>query len=401
MINLRQVLKEVHERYNIPFFNFTSRAYGVYRKSNFINFRNYDRQHKEIAKEINKEINRILNFYHDFESELYIRSFEKKFAKICNTKFALGTSSGTSALQLSLTALGIGKGDEVITVPNSYIATALAIANVGAKPVFVDVDVRTFNIDVNRIEEAVTEHTKAIMPVHLYGQMADMHSIMKLAKKYDLAVIEDACQAFGAEYDDKKAGSFGNANCFSFFTGKNLGGLGNGGAVVTNKPEIWKKIKNLRDPESNCELLRHSFRTPCYLDAIQAAFLIVKIPFIQQWINLRREKAKLYDKSLEGYDIILPLEEKNTKHSYYSYVIRCKQRDKLKNFLFKNRIETQIEYDLPIHLTKTFSNLNYISGDFSITEKLSKEILSLPISPFITDEEIKKVAKTIKLFYFK
>lgn len=401
MVNIRHILKGIYERYDIPFFDFASKIYEVYRKSCFINFRHYDRQYKEIAKELNKELNKIINFHHDFESELYARSFEKRFAKLCGTKFSLGTSSGTSALQLSLTALGIGKGDGVITAPNSYIATALAISNTGANPVFVDVDEETFNIDVDKVEDAITEHTKAIMPVHLYGQMADMRDVMKLAKKHGLFVVEDACQAFGAEYKGKNAGSFGDANCFSFFTGKNLGGLGNGGAVVTNKSELWKSIQMLRDPESNCNLLRRSFRTPCYLDAIQAAFLTAKIPFIKQWIDLRREKAKLYTELLGKCNIILPSEGKNMRHSYYSYVIRCKQRDKLRNFLFKNHIETQIEYPLSIHLTKTFEYLRYKKESFPVTEKLSKEILSLPISPFITNEEIEKVVKTIKLFYSK
>lgn len=400
-MNIKQILKSVYEKYNTPFFYLAGQTYEVYRKSKFINFRHYNRQYKEIVKELNKEINKILNFHRDFEFELYTQNFEKKFAKLCGAKFAIGTSSGTSALQLSLTALGIGKGDEVITPPNSYIATALAIANVGAKPVFVDIDANTFNIDVDKIEEVITDCTKAIMPVHLYGQIADMHPIIEIAKKHKLLVIEDACQAFGAEYKGKKAGSLGYAGCFSFFTGKNLGGLGNGGVVVTNSSEVRESINSLRDPESNCELLRRSLRTPCYLDAIQVAFLTAKLTFIQQWIDLRREKAKFYTELLEKCDILLPLEGKDAKHSYYSYVIRCKQRDKLKKFLFKHCIETQIEYALPIHLTKTFSYLGCKEGNFPVTEKLSKEILSLPISPFITDEEIRAITKIIEKFYSK
>ncbi|MDP2926336.1 MAG: DegT/DnrJ/EryC1/StrS family aminotransferase, partial [Nanoarchaeota archaeon] len=376
-------------------------SYNQYNKKRNTTFRHYNRHHQEIITPLIRELSIILNFCTDFEFWSYTKKFERKFAKLCNTNFSVGTHSGTAALQLSLAALGIGKNDEVITVPNTYIATALAISNTGAKPVFVDVDEETFNIDVGKIEEAITDRTKAIMPVHLYGQMADMNPILRLAKKHDLKVIEDACQAFGAKYYNKKSGSLGHVGCFSFFTGKNLGGLGNGGAIVSNNKLFIKDIRILRDPESNDYRLINSRRTPCYLDALQVAFLTAKLERIKDWIRLRREKAKLYTELLGGYDLILPSEGKNMKHSYYSYVIRCKQRDKLRKFLFKHRIETQVEYNLPIHLTKTFNDLNYSPGDFPVTEKLNKEVLSLPISPFLRNDEIEQIALNIKKFYKK
>lgn len=398
MIRIRQVLKELYKKHDRPFINFTSKIYGTYRKSNFINFRHYDWQHRKIAEELNKELDKVLNFHLDFELECYIQKFAKRFAQLCKTKFASGLSSGTAALQLSLIALGIRKGDEVVTAPNSYIATALAISNTGAKPVFVDADKQTFNIDANKIEEAITKNTKAIMPVHLYGQMADMNSIIKLAKKYNLFIIEDACQAFGAEYQNKKAGSLGYVGCFSFSTSKNLSGLGNGGIVVSNNKSFINNVKILRNPESNAAKLRLSNRTPCYLDAIQVAFLNAKLKYVNKWIQLRREKAKFYNELLQNTGVMLPKEKKDRKHAYYSYVIRLKERDKLKRFLEKKRIETSIEYPLPIHMTKTFEYLGYKKGDFPIIEKLNKEILSLPISPFLKNEKIEEIVTKIKEF---
>lgn len=398
---IRNFIRNLYENNNSTFLNFMVDVYNIYNKDNRLTFRHYNRQHRELIEPLTQELNKLLNFCTDFEFWSYTKKFEREFAKICNTRFSAGTHSGTAALQLSLTALGIGKDDEVITVPNTYIATTLAISNTWAKPVFVDVDEETFNINVDKVEEVVTEKTKAIMPVHLYGQMADMKPILKLAKKYDLKVVEDACQAFGAEYYKKEAGSVGHAGCFSFFTGKNIGGLGNGGMIVSNDKSFINHVRILRDPESNDARLRLSRRTPCYLDAIQAAFLTAKLECIDEWIQLKKEKAKLYNELLQDTWVIIPKESKNTKHTYYSYVIKTKERECLKKFLDKKRIETQIEYPIPIHLTNTFSYLKYKKGDFPIAEKLSKEILSLPISPFLKDDEIKNITQNIKKFYKK
>lgn len=392
-------IKNLYVKNDSSLLNLMINLYTRYNNNRTITFRHYNRQHKASLKELNKELNRILNFCKDFEFWSYTQRFEKKFARLCNTKFSIGTHSGTAALQLSLIGLGIGPSDEIITVPNTYIATALAISNIGAKPVFTDVNEKTFNIDTNKIEEAITDRTKAIMPVHLYGQMADMNPILKLAKKYGLKVIEDACQAFGSEYYNKKAGSLGHAGCFSFFTSKSISGLGNGGIIVSNDKSFINNIKALRNPESEDSRLRLSKRTPCYLDAVQVAFLTAKLKDIDKWIRLRREKAKFYNESLKDLGIILPKESNNTKHAYYSYVIRLKERDKLRRFLDKKHIETQIEYPSPVHMTKTFEYLGYKRGDFPVVEKLNKEILSLPISPFLKDEEIEKIVKGIKRFF--
>lgn len=398
---IRNLVRDLYENNDSAILNLMISSYNHYNKKRNTTFRHYNRYHQEIIKPLIQELSILLNFCTDFELWSYTKKFERKFAKLCNTKFSIGTHSGTAALQLSLAALGIGKNDEVITVPNTYIATALAISNTGAKPVFVDVDEETFNIDVDKIEEAITDRTKAIMPVHLYGQMADMNPILRLAKKYDLKVIEDACQAFGAKYYNKKAGSLGHVGCFSFFTGKNLGGLGNGGAIVSNNKPFIKSVRILRDPESNDYRLINSGRTPCYLDAIQAAFLTAKLEYVHKWIQLKREKANLYNELLQDTNIYLPKENKKIQSTYYSYVIRLKERDKFKKFLDKNHIETQIEYPMPIHMTKTFEYLGYKEGDFQTTEKLNKEILSLPISPFLKNEEIEKITLSIKKFYKK
>ena len=343
-----------------------------------------------------RELFKIMKFENDYEFWLYVSKFEKMFAKYSSVKYALGTHSGTAALQLSLIACGIGDRDEVITVPNTYIATALAISNVGARPVFVDIDEETYNIDINKIEEAITDKTKAIIPVHLYGNPAEMKRIMRLAKKYNLKVIEDACQAHGAEYSGKKVGSIGDAGCFSFFTSKNLSCLGNGGMIATDSRKISEMIRILRDPEANSPHLLLSKRTPCYLDAIQVAFLKPKLKYLDKWNELRRRKAKIYSELLSDTDIITPVETKKAKHVYFTYVIRTKRRDKLRRFLHRKGIETWIEYETPIHLTKTFKYLGYKKGDFPVTERVSQEILSLPISPFLKDEEIVKICKTIK-----
>jgi dTDP-4-amino-4,6-dideoxygalactose transaminase len=342
-------------------------------------------------------LEKILSFRSDYEFWFYEREFEREFAKYCGKKFGVGVASGTAALQLALVAAGIKPGDEVITVPYTFIATALAISNVGAKPVFVDIDAKTYTIDVDKIEEAITERTKAILPVHLYGHPCNMDKIIKIAKEYGLKVIEDCAQAHGSEYKNKKI-PVGDVGCFSFHTSKILGGLGNGGIVVTDDKEIKRKIEILKDPTANEELVRLSKRTPCELDAVQIVFLKAKLPFLKKWVEKRRKNAQIYSEELVGTSIKPPVEDKNVKHSYFRYVIRLNKRDKLQRFLFKNGVETRIEYSLPIHLTKTFRYLGYKNGDFPVAEKCSGEVLSLPISQFLEEEEIKKIIGLIKLF---
>ncbi len=362
-----------------------------------ISFNNYDRQHLEIRERLNNELNRILNFRSDYEFWFYEKKFERDFAKFCGKNFGAGVASGTAALQLALLAAGIKDGDEVITVPYTYIATTLAISNIGAKPVFVDIDSKTYTIDVNKIEDAITEKTKAILPVHLYGHTCNMDEIVKIAKKYGLKIIEDCAQAHGSKYKNKKV-PVGDIGCFSLHTSKILGGLGNGGMIVTNNREIKRRVEILKDPTANEVLVRLSKRTPCELDAIQIAFLKAKLPFLEKWIKKKREIAQIYNEELEGTRIITPTEDKNAKHSYFRYVIRLDKRDKLQKFLFRHGVETRAEYDLLLHLTKTFKYLGYINGDFPVAEKCSKEVLSLPINPFLKEEEIKKITKLVKIF---
>ncbi len=344
---------------------------------------------------IKTELDVISNISEDPDFEGYLKKFEKDFANFVGTKYAIGVSSGTAGLQFSLIASGIKEGDEVITTSNTYIATALAIRNIGAIPIFIDINPQSFNIDTNLIEGRITTKTKAIVPVHLYGHPCNMKIISEIAKKHNLQVIEDACQAHGASIDNHKIGSIGNAGCFSFYTYKVIGGMGNGGIVTTNSEEIYKKIKSLRDPESNCNLTLQSKRTPCYLDFPQIAMIKQQLADIDWIIKKRNQNADIYDKLLSDVDIILLNRPENTKHSLHSYVIRTNKRNDLKNYLKKNSIETEIEYPTPIHKTNIFKT----TSTLPITEKISDQILSLPIHEHLTDDKIVFVANKIKEFF--
>lgn len=364
-----------------------------------IKFHDLKRLHLRMKNEINSEIKSILmSGEEDPDLSPYVEEFENSFAKYCNVKYAIGVNCGTAALQFSLIASGVGEGDEVITTSNTYIATALAISNIGAKPVFVEIDENNHNVDVSKIEKKISDKTKAIIPVHLYGHVCDMDAITDIAKKNNLKVIEDACQAHGAEYKGRKVGSIGDIGCFSFYTTKNLGGFGNGGLVVTDDKEIIDKIRILRDPESNDEFLIQSKRTPCYLDAIQAAFLKVRLNHLDNLNELRRRNASLYNELLKDSKIVLPKEENYGKHIFHSYVIRSKDRNKLRDYLAKKRVGSFIEYEPLIHLSKTYSYLGYKEGDLPVTERVNKEILSLPIFPYLKEIEIRKIASLVKNF---
>ncbi|HJN56366.1 MAG TPA: DegT/DnrJ/EryC1/StrS family aminotransferase [Candidatus Woesearchaeota archaeon] len=364
-----------------------------------IPFYSFKRQIFHLKEELLKEFNIIFNC-NEYEPELlnYVAELERSFANYCDVSFGVGTDSGTGALQLSLLASGVKIGDEVITTPNTYIATALAISNIGAKPVFVDINPDTFNIDPYQIEGRINEKTKAIIPVYLYGQSSDMDPILNIAKKDNLVVIEDACQAHGSTYNNKKVGSMGHIGCFSFYSSKNLSGFGNGGMIVSNNKKIIDIVKNLRDPESNTLRLLQSRRTPAYLDSIQAAIIKIKLKYLDKWNQERREIAKLYTESLSNI-VKTPIEGKNVFHTYHSYVIRTDKRDELKDFLGKNGIRTSIEYSPSIHLTKTFSPLGYKLGDHPEAEKAEKEILSLPIYPELNRDELNHIINTIRKFF--
>lgn len=328
-----------------------------------------------------------------------VKNFESEFAEYCGTKYAAGLSNGTCSLHIVFRAFGIGAGDEVITAPNSFIATAAAIAQVGAKPVFVDVDI-DFNINPDAIEAAITQRTKAIVPVHLTGRVAKMDKIIKLAKKYNLLVIEDSAQSVGAEYQGKKAGSFGDAASFSFHPLKNLHAFGDAGIVTSSNVNIIEKLNLLKNhglvDRSTCA----QWGLNCRLDEMQAAFLGVQLPKLDALTEQRREIANNYNRSLSDI-VIVPTEEEKEKHVYQTYVIRSDKRDDLKEFLNSNGVEALIHYPIPIHLQPAASYLNYDIGDFPIAEKLAKEILSLPLYPGMPLEFQERVTKLILNFYGK
>ena len=359
-----------------------------------INFVDLKRQYSGIKQEIDSAIKEVLENT-DFILGEPVAKFEKNFADYCKVKYCLGVSSGLDALKLSLKALGIGPGDEVITVANTFIATALAISDCGAKPVLVDCNQLDYNIDIDKIESAITEKTKAITPVHLYGQPADMDSIMELAEKHNLYVIEDACQAHGAEYKGRRVGGIGRIGCFSFYPGKNLGAYGDGGAITTNDPELAEKIRILRNcgqQEKYNSILKGN---NCRLDSIQAAVLNVKLKYLDQWNSQRIENAKLYNKLLNGI-ATTPLQRENTKHVYHLYVIRTELREKLIKELNSRGISTGIHYPIPIHLQAAYKDLGYNRGSFPNAEAFSEKIVSLPIFPELKKEEIEFIAKNIK-----
>ena len=358
-------------------------------------------QYDSIKDEIDNAIQNVLNTTSFIMGE-ELKKFEEEFARFCNVKYAIGVANGSDALILALRACGIGKGDEVITVPHTFISTTEAISNVGGKVVFVDIDPKTYTIDVTKIEEKINERTKAIIPVHLYGQPADMDPIMRLAKKYNLKVIEDAAQAHGAEYKGEKVGSIGDVGCFSFYPGKNLGAYGDAGMVVTNSEEIAEKVKLLRNHGRITKKYEHEIEGySSRLDNLQAAILRVKLRYLNKWNESRRENAKKYNELLNNIaGIITPYEAGYAKHVYHLYVIGVEKerRDKLREELKSKGVATGIHYPIPQHLQPAYSYLGYKEGDFPVTEKASQEILSLPIFAELTDEQIEEIVEVVIKF---
>lgn len=356
-------------------------------------------QYRSIRQEINKGIEKIVN-QSNFILGKEVDCFEKDFAAYCDSKFCTGVASGTEAIHLALKALGIGKGDEVITVANTFIATVLAISYVGANPVLVDVDPKTYNINLDQIESKITERTKAIMPVHLYGRSISMTKLMNIAEKHNLHVIEDACQAHGALWNGKKVGSFGIIGCFSFYPGKNLGAYGDGGSIVTSNQELYEKLKMMRNYGSPKKYHHEFIGYNSRLDTIQAAVLSVKLRYLDEWNKRRFNNAKLYNKKLNGIgDLVLPDTGDAGSHVFHLYVIRTKKRDDLLRYLNENGIQCGIHYPIPIYSLKAYSSLGLKKEEFPITEQFSKEILSLPMFPELTEEQIDRVVEFIKKFY--
>jgi dTDP-4-amino-4,6-dideoxygalactose transaminase len=315
-----------------------------------------------------------------------VKELEEKVAAISECKYAVGVSSGTDALLASLMGLSIGSGDEVVTTPFTFFATAGCIARVGAKPVFVDIDPKTYNINPSLIQKAITKKTKAILPVHLYGQMAEMDPIMDIAKKHNLFVIEDAAQSISSAYKGKKAGGIGTCGCFSFFPSKNLGGIGDGGMVVTNDEKLAAKMKVMRDHGQNPTYYYNFVGGNFRLDPIQAAALLVKLPYLDEWSKGRRKNAEYYNKKFADTAIKTPYINPDCETVYNQYVIRTPQRDKLMEHLKQNGIGCAIYYPMPLHIQKCFEYLGYKKGDFPESEKAANEVLAIPIYPELTDE---------------
>jgi dTDP-4-amino-4,6-dideoxygalactose transaminase len=328
-----------------------------------------------------------------------VNAFEEQIAEYCGCKSAIGVSSGSDALLLSLMTLGIQPGDEVITTGFTFFATAGAISRLGAKPIFADVDQDSYNIAPGCIEDGITDKTRAIIPVHLFGQVAQMAAIKEIAKRHNLAVIEDACQSIGATQDGVKCGNFGDFGCFSFYPTKNLGGFGDGGLITTNDDELADRAKLLRTHGENPRYFYRSLGGNFRLDAIQAAVLSVKLKYLDKWSQKRRDNAALYDKFFADSPVKTPKIDPNNVSIYHQYTIAVSDRDRLQSYLAEREIGTGVFYPHPLHLQDCFAGPGYKEGDFPVTERLCREVLSLPVYPELTEEQIEYVAKTILAFY--
>ncbi|MBM7651254.1 DegT/DnrJ/EryC1/StrS family aminotransferase [Neobacillus cucumis] len=354
-------------------------------------------EYEQLKNELNRAILDVL------ESSYFIlgpegEKLEKEISQYIGVSHALGVANGTDALLLCLEALNIGSGDEVITTPFTFFATAEVIARVGATPVFVDIDPKTYNMNPELIESVITEKTKAIIVVHLFGQSVDMDAIMTISNKYNLRVIEDACQSIGASYRGKKVGSFGDFGCFSFFPSKNLGAYGDGGMIVTNNSDLFSKLKLLRNHGSSERYVHTDIGLNSRLDEIQAAILRVKFKRLDEWNNRRKELAENY--SLELADTVkVPVEAEDREHVYHQYCIETSQREKLAQFLEQKEIATGIYYPIPLHLQQAFIHLGYKNDHFPVSEGCAKRILALPINPMMTQKQQDYIIAAIKEFF--
>jgi len=353
-------------------------------------------QYQAIKPEINEAIQHVMDST-AFIGGRAVLEFEGAFAKFCGAKYAVGVGNGTDALALALKALGVGPGDEVITVPNTFIATTEAISRVGADIVFVDVHPETYNMDFRQLEEKITRRTKAVIPVHLYGQPADMEPLLAIARKHGLKVLEDACQAHGATYKGRRVGSFGEIAAFSFYPSKNLGAYGDGGAVVTNDADLAEKVRMLGNHGSLVKYEHPMEGVNSRLDAIQAAILSAKLKHLEDWNCQRRKHAQLYNELLSGIDgVVTPKELSGTEPVYHLYVIQVEKRDALRAGLQEQGIETGIHYPMPLHLQPAYERLGLKKGAFPVSEQAAGRILSLPMYPELTEEMIERVVKAIQ-----
>jgi len=359
-----------------------------------ISFLDLKKQYLSIKDEIDQAIETVFDKAWFILGE-QVEAFEVEFSNYIGTKYGVGVGSGTEAIHLALVACGVKSGDQVITVPNTAVPTISAISFAGAIPIFVDIDPNTYTMDTSQLEEKITERTKVILPVHLYGHPTDMDPILDIAKRYDLKVVEDSCQAHGAEYKGKKVGSIGDVGCFSFYPSKNLGAYGDGGFITTNNNEIADKTRLLRNygqTDRYCHIIK-GFNSR--LDEIQAAILRVKLKKLDSWNDQRRKLVKCYSQLLENSNVFVPGELDYAKHVYHLFVIRSHKRDELQVFLKSYKIGTLIHYPIPVHLQKSYEDLGMSSGTFPVTEKFANEILSLPLYPELTVDEVKEVSKII------
>ncbi|WML46114.1 DegT/DnrJ/EryC1/StrS family aminotransferase [Neobacillus sp. PS3-40] len=333
-----------------------------------------------------------------------VKKLEQDIAKFSNVAHGIGVGNGSDAIHIALQALGIGPGDEVITTTFTFFATGGAIVRVGATPVYVDIDPETFNIDPVKVEEAITEKTKAIIPVHLYGQMADMETLAKIAEKHNLVIVEDAAQAIGAKQNGKSVGELSSAATYSFFPTKNLGAYGDGGMIVTNNDDVAEKTGVIRVHGSKPKYYHHVLGYNSRLDELQAAVLNVKFPHLEEWGELRRQKAETYTHLLNetlGDVVTTPVEKEGNYHVFHQYTIRVENRDELQKFLNDQGVQTMIYYPLPLHLQPVFENLGYKKGDLPVAEKAANEALSLPMFPELKTEQQEYVVAKIAEFYGK
>ena len=327
--------------------------------------------------------------------------FEKDFAKFCGAEYALGFNSGTSALHVAMLLLGVGPGDEVITTPYTFIATSWAISYCGAKPVYVDIDAATFNLDPKLIERAITPKTKAVLPVHLYGQTFDVDAVAAVCKKHNLPFVEDAAQAHGAKYQGKSIGTFGAVSCFSFYPAKNLGACGEGGALVTNDAALAARAKSLREHGSTVRYHHDEIGYNYRLEGIQGAVLGVKLKHLEKWTRERQRVAARYAELLADTPLQLPTVTAGNESAWHLYTVRSPRRDELKKHLDANGIGNAVHYPMPLHLQKVYAHLGYKPGDFPVAEQASREVLSLPMFPELTDAQIQRVAEVVRNFFRK
>ena len=388
---------------------------------------NLKKQYASIKEEADKKVLEVLSAAQYIMGE-NVKEFEKEISEYLGVKHSISVGNGTDALIIALKALGIGEGDEVITTPFTFFATAESISFVGATPVFVDVDINTYNINPAKIEEKITEKTKAIMPVHIFGQPCDMDSINEMAKKYNLKVIEDACQAIGSEYKGKKTGTLSDIACFSFFPTKNLGCAGDGGMIVTDDEELaticralrthgsgangqkaYNIINNIEEETAEDKGTDNTVYNPLKyynyligqnsrLDEIQAAILRVKLRKLDKWNDARRENARFYNEQLKDTELVTPFEATDVKHVYHLYILQSENRTELVNYLKENGIATGVYYPVPLHLQKAYKDLEYKEGDLPNAEYLSHRTFAIPMFAELTDEEKEYIVETLKKF---